>query len=235
MDVRKAIAWSSSVFFYAVGGGFGSQKGLGIDRLDYWYKQFGFGGLTGVDLPGEVSGLLPTPKWKNSVLKEPWYLGDTYFTAVGQYAMQITPIQMVRATAALANEGKLFTPSLVDEFTPTYTTVPVSDSSLVVVREGMRQTVTSALAGAINLPYLKVAAKTGTAETGVRNQYINSWVTGFFPYDNPQYAFVVVLERGPSGTGSEAVNVMRALFDSLYLANSPYVGGSATTTQNTEV
>ncbi|TSA44446.1 hypothetical protein D4R49_00145 [bacterium] len=230
VDVRKAVAWSSDIFFYTVGGGFGNQKGLGIDRLDYWYRQFGLGSPTGIDLSGEASGLIPTPVWKKTVFNEPWYLGDTYFTAIGQYSVQVTPIQMARATAAVANGGKLFTPSLVEGFTPTYATVPASASALAVVREGMRQSVTDALAQAINLPYIKVAAKTGTAQTGTRNQYDNSWVEGFFPYDNPQYAFAVVLERGPQGAGEQSVNVMRELFDSLYASNSPYVGGTATTT-----
>lgn len=230
MDARDAIAWSSDVFFYTVGGGFKNQKGLGIDRLNYWYRQFGLGEQTGIDLPGEAAGLLPTPEWKKRVFNETWYLGDTYFTAIGQYSMQVTPLQMARATAAVANGGKLFTPSLVDRFTPTYATVPVSASALAVVREGMRRSVTGALAQAINLPYVKVAAKTGTAQTGTRNQYDNSWVIGFFPYENPQYAFSVVLERGPEGSGSQAVNVMRELFDSLYLSNSPYVGGATTNT-----
>ena len=229
VDVRKAIAWSSDIFFYTVGGGFGNQRGLGIDRLEYWYRQFGLGSLTGIDLPGETSGLVPTPQWKKSTFNEPWYLGDTYFTAIGQYSVQVTPIQMVRATAAVANGGKLFTPTLIAEQTPIYTTVSASAPALTVVREGMRQAVTSALAGALNLSYISVAAKTGTAETGVRNQYDNSWVTGFFPYEHPQYAFVVVLERGPAGSGSQAVNVMRELFDSLYAENSPYVGGTVAT------
>ena len=229
VDVRKAIAWSSDIFFYTVGGGFGNQRGLGIDRLEYWYRQFGLGSLTGIDLPGETSGLVPTPQWKKSTFNEPWYLGDTYFTAIGQYSVQVTPIQMVRATAAVANGGKLFTPTLIAEQTPIYTTVSASAPALTVVREGMRQAVTSALAGALNLSYVSVAAKTGTAETGVRNQYDNSWVTGFFPYEHPQYAFVVVLERGPAGSGSQAVNVMRELFDSLYAENSPYVGGTVAT------
>ena len=229
VDVRKAIAWSSDIFFYTVGGGFGNQRGLGIDRLEYWYRQFGLGSLTGIDLPDETSGLVPTPQWKKSTFNEPWYLGDTYFTAIGQYSVQVTPIQMVRATAAVANGGKLFTPTLIAEQTPIYTTVSASAPALTVVREGMRQTVTSALAGALNLSYVSVAAKTGTAETGVRNQYDNSWVTGFFPYEHPQYAFVVVLERGPAGSGSQAVNVMRELFDSLYAENSPYVGGTVAT------
>lgn len=229
MDVRDALAWSSNIFFYTVGGGFGNQKGLGIDRLNYWYQQFGLGSITGIDLPGESNGLLPTPKWKREAFNEPWYLGDTYFTAIGQYSMRVTPIQMVKAVAAIANGGKLFTPTLLLDKEPMYTTVPVSDSSLTVVREGMRRTVTRALAGSLNLSYVTVAAKTGTAQTGTRNQYGNSWVIGFFPYENPQYAFTVVLERGPKGSGSQAVNVMRELFDSLYAANSPYVGGSAIT------
>jgi penicillin-binding protein 2 len=225
VDVKKAIAWSSDIFFYTVGGGFGNQKGLGIDRLVYWYHQFGLGNPTGVDLPGEASGLIPTPAWKKAVFNEPWYLGDTYFTAIGQYSVQVTPIQMVRATAAVANGGKLFTPTLLADKVPSYTTVPVNASALALVREGMRQGVTIALASAINFPYVHVAAKTGTAQTGVRNQYDNSWVTGFFPYEQPQYAFAVVLERGPAGTGEQAVNVMRDFFDSLYARNSPYVGG----------
>ena len=230
VDVRKAIAWSSDIFFYTVGGGFESQKGLGIDRLGYWYRQFGLGSPTGIDLSGEAKGLIPSPEWKKKVFNESWYLGDTYFTAIGQYAVQVTPLQMVRAIAAVANDGKLLTPTLLANQIPSYTSVPVGTAALKVVREGMRQAVTSALASALNLPYVRVAAKTGTAQTGTRNQYDNSWVVGFFPYDSPQYAFAVVLERGPSGSGSQAVNVMRDLFDSLYLANSPYVGGTATST-----
>lgn len=230
VDVKKAIAWSSDVFFYTVGGGFGSQKGLGIDRLDYWYRQFGLGSTTGIDLPEEASGLVPSPSWKEKALGEPWYLGDTYFTAIGQYSMQVTPLQMARATAALANGGKLFTPTLLAGQVPSYAKVPVDPAALAVVRDGMRSGVTSALARAIDLPYVSVAAKTGTAQTGVHNQYDNAWVEGFFPYENPQYAFSVVLERGPSGAGEQAVNVMHDLFAALHAQNSPYVGGTATTT-----
>lgn len=225
VDVKKAIAWSSDVFFYTIGGGFGSQKGLGIDRLGYWYQQFGLGSPTGIDLSGEASGLIPTPEWKQETFNEQWYLGDTYFTSIGQYAVQVTPIQMARATAAVANGGKLFTPTLLAGKPPVFTTVPVDAGALATVRSGMRAAVTSALAGAINLPYVTIAAKTGTAETGTRNQYDNSWLIGFFPYDNPQYAFAVVLERGPQGAGEQAVNAMQQFFESLHLANSPYVGG----------
>lgn len=230
VSVRKAIAWSSDVFFYTVGGGFGSQKGLGIDRLDYWYQQFGLGTTTGIDLAGEANGLVPSPEWKQKTFNEQWYLGDTYFTAIGQYAMQVTPLQMARAITAVANGGKLFTPTLIAGKTPEYITVPADPNQLAVVRAGMRQGVTNALASAINFPYVSVAAKTGTAQTGAHNQYDNSWVVGFFPYDNPQYAFAVVLERGPQGAGEQSVNVMQLLFDSLHSQNSFYVGGTATST-----
>jgi penicillin-binding protein 2 len=228
VDVKKAIAWSSDIFFYAVGGGYQDQKGLGIDRLDYWYRQFGFGTTTAVSLPGEAKGLIPTPDWKEATFNEPWYLGDTFFTSIGQYSMQVTPIQAARAIAAVANGGKLYSPLLIKDEPATYTTVAANPDALSIVREGMRQGVTSALAGAINLPYVSAAAKTGTAQTGVHNEFDNSWVVGFFPYDNPQYAFSVVLERGPSGTGEQAVNVMQDLFESLKAHNSAYVGGTET-------
>lgn len=226
MDVKKAIAWSSDIFFYTVGGGFESQKGLGIDRLAYWYRVFGIGEPTGIDLPGEAKGVIPTPEWKKETIGEPWYLADTYFTAIGQYSMQTTPLQMARATAAVANGGKLVTPMLRADAKPATRTIPVDPEALRVVREGMRLTVTEALAGALNLPYVTVAAKTGTAEVGTRNQYDNSWVEGFFPYENPEYAFAVVLERGPAGTGSQAVQVMKRVFESLRAEDSPYVGGA---------
>lgn len=230
MDVRKAIAWSSDIFFYTVGGGFKGQKGLGINRLGYWYRQFGIGSKTGIDLPDEAAGLVPTPEWKLKTFNEPWYTGDTYFTAIGQYSMQVTPVQMVRAIAAIANGGRLYRPMLVAGREPSYTKVSVAADALQVVREGMRMGVTSAVASAVNFPFLSVAAKTGTAETGTRNQYINSWLVGFFPYENPKYAFAVVLERGPANAGSQALNVMRDLFNALHAAGSPYVDGTGTTT-----
>lgn len=226
VNLREAIGWSSDIYFYTVGGGFKDQKGLGIERLNHWYRVFGFGAPTGVALAGEASGLLPDPAWKKKTFNEPWYLGDTYFTAIGQYSMQVTPIQAARAAAAVANGGTLYTPILVAGTAPVGTQVPVDAQNLEIVRQGMRFTVTGALAQALNFPFVSVAAKTGTAQTGTRNQYDNSWVIGFFPYENPQWAFAVVLERGPEGAGSQAVQVMKDLFVSLHEDNSIYVGGT---------
>lgn len=231
VTVQQAIAWSSDIFFYAVGGGYKNQKGLGIDRLEYWYRQFGLGGATGIDVPEEAGGTIPNPAWKQKVFNEPWYLGNTYFTTIGQYGMQVTPLQMARAIAAIANGGKLLTPSLLEGKSPVSSLVPASENALAEVRAGMRYCVTNALCSAVNFPYVKVAAKTGTAQTGTKNQYDNSWLVGFFPYENPQYAFAVVLERGPAGAGSRATTATRAFFEALHARQSSYVGGTATSTQ----
>lgn len=229
MTVESAIAWSSDIYYYTISGGHGDFKGMGIDRLAEWYRLFGFGTPTGIDLPEEAAGRIPTPEWKERVIGEPWYLADTYFTSIGQYATQVTPIQAVRATASLINGGRIIEPTLRKRPPGTppeiVSTVPVSPETLAIVRSGMRMTVTSALAQQLNVPYVSVAGKTGTAETGNRNQYDNSWIIGFFPYEEPKYAFVVVLERGPAGSGSQAVNAMRKFLDLLHADDSVYVGG----------
>ncbi|MDE1965725.1 MAG: hypothetical protein KGI41_00585 [Patescibacteria group bacterium] len=214
-NLEKAIAWSSDVYFYMVGGGYGGIKGLGIDRLAYWFKSFGFDSATGVALPGENSGFVPTPAWKEAAYGKAWNIGDTYHTAIGQYAVQVTPIELTRAIAAVANDGTLLTPTLLEGEPVQGTRVPASASALAVARAGMRLSVTSALASPLDFPYVEVAAKTGTAQVGVNNEYDNAWVEGFFPYQDPKYAFVVVLERGPSGSGEQGVSVMQQVFTEL--------------------
>ncbi|MCX6747889.1 MAG: penicillin-binding transpeptidase domain-containing protein, partial [Candidatus Nomurabacteria bacterium] len=102
-DMREAIAVSSDVYFYSIGGGYQDQKGLGIARIEKYSKLFGIGSKTGVDIPDEKGGNIPNPEWKLKNFKgDPWRLGDTYHTAIGQYGFQVTPLEMVRATAALA-------------------------------------------------------------------------------------------------------------------------------------
>ncbi|MGH7175232.1 MAG: penicillin-binding transpeptidase domain-containing protein, partial [Minisyncoccia bacterium] len=217
LDVEQAIAWSSDIFFYTVGGGHGSQAGLGINRLDYWYQEFGLSSTTAIQLPGEVSGFLPTPAWKEKTFNTAWNIGDTYHTAIGQYAMQVTPIALTRAIAAIANGGKLVEPTLLAGQPVKESTVPASPDALAEARAGMRLgvTVSGGLSSPLNFPFVSVAAKTGTAQVGAENQYDNSWVEGFWPYENPKYAFVVVLERGPSGAGEESVNVMKQTLSTL--------------------
>ena len=210
VDVQHAIAVSSDVYFYEVGGGYQDQLGLGIDRLDKYFRMFGLGSDTGlVGFPEQI-GNIPTIAWKAKNFPDDptWRLGDTYHTAIGQYGMQVTPLQAARYAAAIANGGTLLTPTLIASSTPKGTTLDVSAHALEVVREGMRLGVTEGISGAVKFDFVHVAAKTGTAQIGVHNEYMNSWMIGFFPYEHPKYAYAVVLERGPAGTTSGSPAVM---------------------------
>lgn len=222
-DLRTAIAWSSDVYFYTVGGGFGGLKGLGIDRLNFWYSAFGLTTPTGVELPGEKSGFVPTPAWKEATLGEPWRIGDTYHTAIGQYAMQVTPIEMARAIAAVANGGKLLKPTLIKGAPMSGESLAVNPSDLQVVREGMRKGVTEGTSVGLNdLSFVTPAGKTGTAQLGYHNEFYNSWAVGFFPYDKPTYVYVVVMEHGPSGNSLGGIYAVHQFLTNLHAVAPEY-------------
>lgn len=209
VDVRHAIAVSSDVYFYEVGGGFENQPGLGIANIEKYMRAFGFGAQTGISLPGEEAGVIPDPEWKaNNFDGERWFLGDTYHTAIGQYGVKVTLMQLLRGVGALANGGTLITPVIEAGAEGASTNVPVSSANLEIAREGMRLCVTEGICSAVSLPSLHAAAKTGTAQVGAHNEYTNSLIEGFFPYENPRYAFVVVMEHANAGTLQGAPAVM---------------------------
>lgn len=213
VDMRRAIAVSSDVYFYAIGGGYQDQRGLGIAKLDEYAKKFGFGAVSGFILGGEEAGVIPTPEWKEETFDDPWRLGDTYNTAIGQYGFQVTPLQVVRYVGAIANGGTLYNAHLLAEERPRGTSVGISDAHLQIVREGMRAAVTDGgTAAALNMSGISLGGKTGTAQVGARNEFMNSWAIGFWPYDNPKYAFAVVLEKAPAGTNSGASPAMANFF-----------------------
>jgi penicillin-binding protein 2 len=226
VDMRTAIAVSSDEYFYTIGGGYGGQKGLGINLIDKYARDFGLATSTGIALLGEVSGVIPTPSWKEQVFgaDDPWRIGNTYHTVIGQYGFQVTPVQAVRFTAAIANGGKLMTPQLLASSTPEYTRIDIPDSYLQIVREGMRLAVTSlrtdATAKFLNIKGIQLAAKTGTAQLGVHNEFMNSWSIGFWPAENPHYAYATVLEKAPAGTLSGSAPAMLPFFQWL-IANKP--------------
>jgi penicillin-binding protein 2 len=202
-DMRGAIAVSSNVYFYTVGGGFGNQEGLGPTRIKKYLELFGWGGKTGIDLPGEVQGLVPSPEWKKEVKKEGWWDGDTYNMSIGQGNILATPLQLASAYVAIANGGKLFQPQIVravvdgQEFAPEIIRENfIKPENLQVVREGMRQAVTAGSAVILNDLPVKAAAKTGTAETGKQNIY-HKWITVFAPYDDPQIVLTIMVENVP--------------------------------------
>lgn len=226
VDMRTAIAVSSDEYFYTIGGGYRDQAGLGIQKLDDYARMFGLGSTTGIELAGEEAGIIPTPAWKAEVFgaDDPWRIGNTYHTAIGQYGFQITPIQAVRFTAAIANGGMLLTPHLLASSTPEAVAIPITDADLQIVREGMRMAVTSTRSDAtvkvLNMPGIRIAAKTGTAQLGNRNQWMNSWNVGYWPAEHPRYAYAVVLEHAPAGTASGAAPGLVPFFQWL-IANRP--------------
>lgn len=217
VDIKKAISVSSDVYFYEIGGGFESQKGLGILNIDKYADIFGIGQKTGINLNGEKDGNVPTPEWKAKTFKgDAWRVGDTYNTAIGQYGFQVTPVQMARAVAGIANMGTIYTPhiTLADpKFESQKEIVPVNQDMMNVIKEGMRMAVTEGTCTALNLPQISVAAKSGTAQVGLGNTNTNSWIVGFFPYDNPKYAFALVMERGPKAASGNATRVMSEVVD----------------------
>ncbi len=218
VDLKKAIAISSDVYFYEVSGGFEGQKGIGIENIDKYSRLFRIAEKTGINLGSEAEGIIPTPEWKAKNFKgDIWRIGDTYNTSIGQYGYQVTPIQMVRAAGALATKGTLVTPTVLKR------QVPIGKDEIETIKgidplhygpvfEGMRAVVTEGTAQVLNVPYVKVAAKTGTAQVG-GNRYVNSWIMGFFPYDNPKYSFVILMDRSPKANTDAASGAMRQVFD----------------------
>lgn len=224
-DMRRAIAVSSDVYFYTIGGGFGDQKGLGIERLAFWYDAFGYTSPTGIEIEGEASGFVPTPAWKERALNEPWRVGNTYHTSIGQYAVQITPLEAVRATAAIANGGKLLRPTLVKDAPLQGKSIAIRPESLQIAREGMREGVLYGSSVGLNdLSFVKMAGKTGTAQLGVNNEWYNTWFVGFFPFDAPKYAIAIVMERGPAGTSIGGVYVAHQALSKLRQSAPEFFG-----------
>ncbi len=222
VDMRKALAVSSNIYFFQVGGGYQSQKGIGIYNIGKYFSMFGFTEKTGIDLKGEVVGSIPSPEWKAEKFNgEVWRIGDTYNTAIGQYGVVVTPLELVRAVGAIANGGTLHTPHVVQSDVPTPTEkIDLDPEYFKIVGEGMRMGAQIGTASVLRNQPFSIATKSGTAQVGPGGIYVNSWMTGFFPYENPKYAFAVVLERGAQSGLGASQGVMHRFFDWIVL-NAP--------------
>jgi penicillin-binding protein 2 len=216
LDFYGGVAMSSDVYFYYLAGGYheygANFDGLGIDRLAAYTRAFGLGRPTGIEIAGEAPGNVPDPAWKEETWGEVWTLGDTYNMGIGQGFLAVTPIQMVRATAAVANGGRLLRPRVVREVRDAdghviraneaqiESQVPVSAENLAILREAMRQAVSWGTAKEGGIRGVQVAGKTGTAEFGPRradgSYETHAWYSGFAPANDPQIAITVFLERG---------------------------------------
>lgn len=227
VNVFKALAYSSNVYFYQVSGGYTptGQKGIGITKLEEYFKTFGFGDDIDDEFLGGQSGTIPNPKWKAENFDgDDWRLGDTYFTAIGQYGVQVSPIQIARAVSAIANGGKLIEPTikLDDSVTILKNIDNIKKENFDIVQRGMRDAVLYGTAKGLNIPGAEIAAKTGTAELGVSKAKVNSSVIGFFPYQDPKYAFVVLMEQGSGTNMIGGVAVMRQVLDWISIYRPEY-------------
>lgn len=227
VDVRKAIAESCDVFFYALGGGWDKIKGLGVKKIKEYLEKFGFGAKTGIDLSGEEKGLVPDGDWKKKVKKEPWYIGDTYHLSIGQGDISVTPLQIINGISAIANGGKLYKPHLLDKvvdsngnelekYQPEIIRENFIDSNIIrIIQEGMRQTVTSGSARSLNDLIdkngnaVEVTGKTGTAEFGTEDK-THAWFVTYAPYNNPSIVMVILVE-GAGGGDEAAVPVAKEI------------------------
>lgn len=223
LSISTAIARSCDVFFYQVG------NQLGITRLAKYAAAFGIGKKTGVDLPGETSGTLPTPAWKRQVVKDDWYSGDTVDLSIGQGYLEASPVQMLQVVAAVANGGRLYAPSfvadvrdvhghLIKRFAPRYRgSVGVSAENLAIVREGMLGAIENPLGTAHNvyIAGFHYAGKTGTAEnfaTVDNPRGLNhAWFVCFAPYDHPKIAVVVFVDQSGGFGAVNAAPVAQAI------------------------
>ena len=240
MDVIEAIAQSCDVFFYDL------AFNMGIDQIHDSLSYFQFGKKTGIDLPGELGGILPSREWKKINKEEPWYRGETLITGIGQGFMTASPLQLALATAAIANKGQLLTPQVMmhsqskkgnifEEQNLKAQQIPIKDiDNWELIIEAMKQTVYGKFGTAKRLNnklQYSLAGKTGTAQVfglDPEEEYIaenieeklrdHALFTGFAPIENPQVAIAIIVENAGSGS-SIAAPLARELLDEYFIKN----------------
>ena len=226
-DLMQAITNSCNVYFYQ------AALKAGIDAIVLVAREFGLGQKTGIGFGDEAKGLIPSPSWKQEVLGEPWYLGDTVITGIGQGMILVTPLQMVTLVAAIANGGTLYRPWVVErveswggEVVAAYGPEPVrkvnlSPRVLELVRQGMLRVVEEGTGRVARIRGVRVAGKTGTAQVvkkeahGPGKTEDHAWFVAFAPFENPEIAIAVIAENAGKG-GSAAGPVARAVLEAAF-------------------
>ncbi len=217
VDLHSAIARSSNIYFYAAGGGWQDIKGLGIQKLKEYWKKFGFGAKTGIDLASESEGFLPDPEYKQRKKNDPWRLGDTYNVTIGQGDLMVTPIQIISQISSIANGGLFYRPHLFLRATaPGGETVQEGSSEVMIdnsamepyLREsriGMEDTVTKPYGTARilnDLPFV-AAGKTGSSQIA-NNTKTNAFFAAYAPSNpnnsHPKIAVLVLIEDAKEGS-----------------------------------
>ena len=224
VDIDHAIPWSCDTFFYTL-----AEK-LGIDTIAKYGSSVGIGQKTGVDLPDEASGIMPSVLWKQKVLHQAWYPGEVISVGIGQGALEVTPLQLARALGGIASGGVLVQPHLVfpselsaeelEQIQATYTgsgnkTIPLTPANWEIITDGMAQTTTPGefdTAAAAHMDGIDFAGKTGTAQVMSHealsrtnkghNTVPNAWFVGMAPRRNPDIVVAVLWEHGNWGNNS---------------------------------
>jgi penicillin-binding protein 2 len=231
-DFVQGLANSCDVYYYILGGGHGDRQGLGLDRLGQYARLMGYGAVTGIDLPGEEIGQVPTEPWKVVNFGERWLTGDTYNLSIGQGFMLATPLQVANVTNALANGGSVVQPHLGRMVTDseghvlrTIEPAPVRSLGLrpdvlAIIKDGMEAVLATDQAREFRLSDVRTAGKTGTAEfpgplDDRGNLPTHGWYTTYGPLDRPEVSVTVFVEHGagPSNAVPISQQIMRWYFD----------------------
>ncbi|MDR3337332.1 MAG: penicillin-binding protein 2 [Treponema sp.] len=201
LNLQKAMAQSCDIFYWTVG-----RDYLGVERIVNYAREYGYGEATEIDLPGEISGFIPTPQWKDRRFHERWLGGDTMNMSIGQGYTLVTPIQMANMAAMVVNDGVIYKPHILKEVRDPMTGAvevhvapevlhesDVDKEVFARVRRDMRSVISEGTARfPLNIQSVEIAGKTGTGEVGLQNKW-HSWFTAFAPYrtDNPEERIVV--------------------------------------------
>ena len=231
LTLTRALRESCNVYFFQ------AARTMGAETIHHWADQLGFGKPTGIDIPGERGGHLPDPSPPKSEKKSPWYPGDTLGMAIGQSRLTVTPLQIARLMAVVANDGEMVVPHLAHSVVPSAESATttrqmisyprryvsgIHPGTLERVREGLIEVVAHPRGTGyktVRLKEISIAGKTGTAETG-GGKNDHAWFAGFVPAQRPKYAFAVVIEHGGSGSrvaGPVAQKLVRAMLDTSLL------------------
>jgi penicillin-binding protein 2 len=220
VNLHKAIVQSCDTYFYTVG------NKMGIDNIAQYADMAGYGHLTGIDLPHEAQGVVPSPTWAIHTEGRKWYAGDTISVSIGQGALTVTPIQMARAISGIAMGGALHRPRVVKQLSDKPTSWPLNPEFVKDVVDGMYGVVNEGgTGGRAWLPNIEVCGKTGTAQLasaeyvkargGGRDLRDNAWFVGFAPRSAPEILVVALFEHGAEGPLAAPIvrDVLTAYFD----------------------
>ncbi|MCL2214673.1 MAG: penicillin-binding protein 2 [Treponema sp.] len=232
LNLRGALCQSCNIYYMTVG-----RDNVGVERIVEFARKYGYGQMTGIDLPGEIEGLVPTPGWKERRYHEGWVLGDTMNMSIGQGYTLVTPLQMASMVSMVVNSGKIYRPHVLKEVRdPVTNSIEniteyevihesyISPSVYEAVRQDMRAVVTQGTAQwPLNMNTVQIAGKSGTAEIGASDRW-HSWFTSFGPFNssNPDEQIVVTVFIEATPVQYTSASTATAIIYQGYFANQDY-------------